>query len=109
MRRGALHLLRLWRGGQLRFRLETFGLYYPQVPGSRRWWQIVPRQVVLLAETSPRYLAWLNDMSRVSAHGAHEWWGGRVPGIDLEGAVRILYAEPGPAVDNADMKKAKPA
>lgn len=90
---GARHLLSVIRSGQIRFRAETFGLYYPALPENRPWWQISMSGLRELMRTGPAYVRWLGDMERIAAHGAHEWWGQRCPGIDLEGELTRLDRE----------------
>lgn len=68
------HFYRVWRGGQIRFRLETFGVYYPAFPYSSPWWKVSPRVVVLLIRRLPPYVRWVREMEDVAAGGAAAWW-----------------------------------
>ncbi len=76
--RAAFHLLRhallLWRAGQVRFRLETFGLYYPAVPYAAPWWRISPRIAWLLTRQVRSYACWLLTMEQMRHKGAASWW-----------------------------------
>ncbi|MGH2447005.1 MAG: hypothetical protein ACRDFS_00125 [Chloroflexota bacterium] len=60
------HLYRLWRYHQLRFRLETFGLYYPSLPYDAPWWRISPPVLLLLIRQLPEYGRWLIQMEEAS-------------------------------------------
>jgi hypothetical protein len=68
------HLLSLRGTGQLRFRSETFGLYYPALPYRRPWWHISPRGVLLLAEQARQYAAWVLEMDRLRDDPGAGWW-----------------------------------
>jgi hypothetical protein len=68
----------LWRGGALRWRLETFGLYMPSHPNARPWWRINARALSILARRSPSYARWLEEMAAVRAGGASGWWAKRL-------------------------------
>jgi hypothetical protein len=70
----ARHTARLCRAGQLRFRLETFGAYYPSPPYSRPWWRVSARTVALLLRRLPAYAAWVVEMEELRAGGAAAWW-----------------------------------
>ncbi|HLJ66559.1 MAG TPA: hypothetical protein VKX16_04280 [Chloroflexota bacterium] len=73
------HTLRLGRTGQLRFRLETFGVYYPAFPYAQPWWRISPPQLFLLLRQAPRYADWLSEMDALRREGAATWWAPRSP------------------------------
>lgn len=68
------HLLRVWRFGQIRFRLETFGLYYPAGQYERPVWKVSPLALLLLARRSPSYARWIIDMERLREGGSTSWW-----------------------------------
>lgn len=68
------HTIELARTGQLRFRLETFGVYYPGLPYARRAWNFSPAYAVLLLRQSRRYAHWLLDMQDLRAIGPAAWW-----------------------------------
>jgi len=91
------HLVSLVRSNQLRFRAETFGLYYPALPGRRHAWTVSPRGLLLLAQSLRTYPTWQARVSAIARGGAHEWWGRQWPGIDLEGELaRLSRDDPGP-------------
>jgi hypothetical protein len=69
-----LHLYRVWRGGQLRFRLETFGLYYPALPYQSPWWRISPGTAWLLVRRLAAYVRWVEEMETVQRGGGAAWW-----------------------------------
>jgi len=60
-------MFRIWRSGQLRFRLETFGLYYPEPPYTAPWWRIRPRNAGLLLRQMPAYVRWLDSLNHLDA------------------------------------------
>ena len=68
------HLTRVAMAGQTRFRLETFGSYYPHLPYTRRTWQMSPRYVLLFIRRLPSYLRWVDEMEHLRRQGADEWW-----------------------------------
>ncbi|MDQ2744185.1 MAG: hypothetical protein M3Z66_18090 [Chloroflexota bacterium] len=68
------HLLVLVRTGQLRFRLETFGLYYPRPQYSAPWWQISPWILWGLVRRAKAYAAWLEEMDGIAQAGDTSWW-----------------------------------
>jgi hypothetical protein len=68
------HARRIVRSGQLRFRLETFGVYYPSRPYSRPWWRMSARGLWLLARQAPSYLRWVIEMERLRAGTGERWW-----------------------------------
>jgi hypothetical protein len=70
LRHGAL----LWRTGLLRFRLETFGTYYPAPPYQTPAWRLTPAHTVLLLRRARAYGRWLVEMEQVRRTGAHGWW-----------------------------------
>jgi hypothetical protein len=68
------HGYRVWRAGQLRFRLETFGVYYPALPYASPWWKVSPRGVFLLLRQLGPYASWLVEMEDLRRYGAKAWW-----------------------------------
>lgn len=68
------HLYRLARTGQLRFRLETFGLYYPELPYQSAWWRFPARNALLLLRRAAAYARWVVEMEELSRSGAAGWW-----------------------------------
>lgn len=68
------HLFLLWRWGQLRFRLETFGMYYPTLPYTSPAWRMTPRVALLLLRRAPAYVRWLLEMEDVRRGGPEGWW-----------------------------------
>ncbi len=64
------HGLLLWRSGQLRTRLETFGVYYPALPYSAPWWRVSPRPTGLLLSRARTYAYWLVEMEDLQRHGS---------------------------------------
>jgi hypothetical protein len=79
------HVRRLQASGQLRFRAETFGLYFPAFPDSRAWLLISPSPMKLLLGQARAYSTWRREMCWVVTSGPHEWWGRQWPAIDMEG------------------------
>jgi hypothetical protein len=79
----ALHVWSVWRAGQLRFRMETFGLYYPALPYTVSWWRIPPSNLALFLQRAGVYARWAVDMDEIhrggveaSSHARHvsvEW------------------------------------
>jgi hypothetical protein len=78
----ARHVWRVWRAGQLRFRLETFGLYYPALPYARPWWRVSPRSVALLLRHGVTYARWVLAMEEVRRSGVEAAWEGRPVSAD---------------------------
>jgi hypothetical protein len=72
-----LHGARLARGGVLRWRLETFGLYMPSYPNRRPWWRVNGRAVRLLLAHGGAYAGWLAEMEALRRGGAAGWWRAR--------------------------------
>jgi hypothetical protein len=70
----ARHVLSLKRAGQLRFRAETFGLYYPALQYAAPWWRVSPRTLVMLIRHAGPYLDWLGEMETISRKGGPGWW-----------------------------------
>lgn len=68
------HFYRLWRAGQLRFRLETFGLYYPALPYQASPWRPSPRGIILLLRQMPSYARWVGEMEVIELNGPAAWW-----------------------------------
>jgi hypothetical protein len=68
------HLYRVWRAGQLRFRLETFGVYYPALPYAAPWWKVSPRAIHLLLRQLGPYATWLVEMEDLRRYGPAPWW-----------------------------------
>jgi hypothetical protein len=58
----------------LRFRFETFGLWYPQPLYRAAWWRPSIALGLHLALRARRYAAWLAQMRVVEQHGAVGWW-----------------------------------
>jgi hypothetical protein len=79
------HALLLWRAGQIRFRLETFGVYYPALPYRAGWWRVSPRVVALLLRRAPAYAGWLNEMQVIRRAGPSGWWAARVASLGHSG------------------------
>jgi hypothetical protein len=63
------HGLLLWRTGQLRTRLETFGVYYPALPYAVPWWNVSPRATRLLLSRMRIYAYWLLEMEDLRRRG----------------------------------------
>ena len=70
----ARHLVRVWKSGQTRFRLETFGLYYPALPYERRAWQLDLRVLLLFLRRAPAYTRWVIEMERLRHESPRSWW-----------------------------------
>jgi hypothetical protein len=70
----ARHLYRVCRAGQLRFRLETFGLYYPALPYRSPVWWFPVRNALLLFRQARAYGAWVVEMEDIRKHGPDAWW-----------------------------------
>jgi hypothetical protein len=68
------HLRSLVREGQLRFRMETFGLYYPAPPYGRPWWKLSPGPVALLVRRARSYGEWVIAMEKIRSEGHAAWW-----------------------------------
>jgi hypothetical protein len=66
--------LTLWRGGALRWRLETYGIYMPSLPHARSWWRVNRRALLLLARRTPSYSRWLDEMAVLRTAGSSGWW-----------------------------------
>jgi hypothetical protein len=64
------HVALLWRTGLLRFRMETFGLYYPAPPYQAPAWRVSPRQTMLLLRRARSYGRWLVEMEDIRRAGA---------------------------------------
>jgi hypothetical protein len=73
----ARHAWVLCRAGQLRFRLETFGLYYPALPYTAPWWRIRPRIAAMLVRQSIPYARWVMLMDRTRRSGMSATWDDR--------------------------------
>ena len=71
------HGLKLLLSGQLRFRLETFGLYYPALPYESPVWKVSRRPALLLLRQSRSYAHWLLEMQDLRQVGAEGWWDNR--------------------------------
>jgi hypothetical protein len=69
-----VHIWRLLRLRLLRFRLETFGLYFPSLPHSQPWWRVTPRVIPLFARRFLPYVRWTGDVRHVARRGAAGWW-----------------------------------
>lgn len=68
------HIVRLKRAGQLRFRAETFGLYYPAPQYAAPRWRVSPRSLVMLLRRAGAYGRWLREMEMISQNGGRSWW-----------------------------------
>jgi hypothetical protein len=68
------HLYWVGRSGQVRFRLETFGLYYPTLPYDAPWWRVNPGSLLLLIRRLPEYIRWVAEMEELRRHGPDVWW-----------------------------------
>lgn len=77
-----VHLARLVRLRLLRFRLETFGLYFPSLPHERPWWQVSLHVVPLLARRLGSYATWSGDLRHLARRGAAGWWQRRLRHAD---------------------------
>lgn len=64
----------LWRSGLLRFRLETFGTYYPELPYRSPIWRLSPTYSVLLLRRARSYGRWLREMDDIRHQGPRGWW-----------------------------------
>lgn len=73
------HLYLVWRAGQLRFRLETFGVYYPALPYTLPLWRAPWRNVVLLLRQSRGYARWVIEMEALRCSGSSAWWNAHLP------------------------------
>jgi hypothetical protein len=73
----ARHAWVVCRAGQLRLRLETFGLYYPALPYTAPWWRIPPRIAAVLVRQSIPYARWIVHMDRMRRSGISGSWDGR--------------------------------
>jgi len=73
-RRLIVHLVGLLRSGQLRFRLETYGIYYPAIPYAEPWWKIRPRYLWLLLVHLRSYARWVDEMEELRSQGTRGWW-----------------------------------
>ncbi|GAC1645883.1 MAG: hypothetical protein NVS4B2_35250 [Chloroflexota bacterium] len=63
------HVFRIWRAGQLRFRIETFGLYYPSLPYSSPWWRISHLYARMLLARLTAYAHWVDEMEAIQRRG----------------------------------------
>lgn len=70
----ARHFYRIWRAGQLRFRLETFGVYYPALPYTLPWWSARPANLILFLRQFAAYARWIMEMDEMGHAGAQGWW-----------------------------------
>jgi len=64
----------LLRGGLLRWRLETYGLYMPSLPNRRPWWRLNRRALVELLRHRTAYAGWLAEMDAARRDGPGGWW-----------------------------------
>jgi hypothetical protein len=62
------------RGGVLRWRLETYGLYMPSLPNARPWWRINARAFTQLVRHGGNYAAWLVEIEALGKGGPRGWW-----------------------------------
>jgi hypothetical protein len=103
-----IHGIALVRSGQLRFRLETFGLWYPRPLYQAPWWQPDPRVLWHLAGRIGGYAAWLRELNAVGRAGSTGWWATVLPPAafvewrtaleraDRTGDVKLYSADPEP-------------
>jgi hypothetical protein len=70
----ARHFYLVWRTGQLRFRLETFGLYYPALPYRSPAWRFPLANCALLLRQARKYLVWVLEMEAIRRDGPDGWW-----------------------------------
>lgn len=111
-----LHGIALARSGQLRFRLETFGLWYPRPLYQAPWWQPDPRVLRHLVGRTGRYAAWLRELNAIRRAGSTGWWATALPPVafvewrtaleraDRTGDVMLYSAgQEAPASGTADM------
>ncbi len=70
----ARHVALLLCKGLARWRLETFGLYMPSLPGTRPWWRVNRRAVCVLVRQRTAYARWLLDMRNIRLRGDSGWW-----------------------------------
>ncbi len=68
------HIFLLWRARLLRWRLETFGLYMPSLPGKRPWWRVNASAFRILLEQGRPYQEWLDEMAVLQRGGPPGWW-----------------------------------
>lgn len=73
------HGILIWRTGQGRFRLETFGVFYPALPYTTSWWRTPVGNVVLLLCRIHSYGRWIVEMHALEQGGAGRWWDQRYP------------------------------
>jgi hypothetical protein len=73
------HFWRVWRDGQVRFRLETFGVYFPALPYEAPWWRVSPQNFWLLLKRMPAYARWIEEMHTIRRLGGAGWWGDDLP------------------------------
>lgn len=78
----ARHVRRLHLGGQIRFRLETFGVYYPTAQYAAPWWRVSLPGLALLLRRTGAYASWVEEMDAVARGGGTSWWAARSgPGV----------------------------
>lgn len=70
----ARHIALLVGTGQLRFRAETFGLYYPAPQYAAPWWRVSPTVLALLLRRTRSYARWLDEMEMIARSGGSAWW-----------------------------------
>jgi hypothetical protein len=75
----ARHAYQVWRAGQIRFRLETVGLYYPALPYQSPWWRFPLSNAVLLLQQSRSYASWVVEMESLQREGPTGWWDAQYP------------------------------
>lgn len=68
------HAWRVRQAGQVRFRLETFGLWWPALPYTAPWWRIPPRNLRLFMRQTRAYCHWVIEMERLRSDGPEVWW-----------------------------------
>ncbi len=70
----AQHVWRVWRTGQVRFRLETFGLYYPAAPYEAPWWRVSPAHSLLFLRRLKSYADWVVELEKIRRDGPSGYW-----------------------------------
>lgn len=68
------HTALLWRTGLLRFRLETFGTYYPHPPYEAPAWRLSLPHTFTLLRRARAYGRWLMEMEALQRSGPRGWW-----------------------------------
>jgi hypothetical protein len=95
VRHGFLLLFR----GPARWRLETFGLYMPSLPGMRPWWRVNGRALRQLVRQRAAYSRWLWEMHALQLHGDSGWWRVKL-GVSYQALRFYMAGQNGPQRDN---------